>query len=124
MSSPLGSQAETALRFDRVKANRLAPIVAVLSWRFAGWAGRTPLRIDRDLVPGTACSILCPCALCAYSVSAFDSTVAFAADAFCRFFCRPINSSIRAWNRPERSARNASSGTCRTPIRSYSSKRI
>ena len=37
---------------------------------------------------------------------------------------RSISSSMRAWKRPERSARKASSGTWRTPMRSLSSKRM
>ena len=48
----------------------------------------------------------------------------YSTGAFWRLRERFISSSMRAWKRPERSARKASSGTWRTPMRSLSSKRM
>ena len=45
----------------------------------------------------------------------------YSTGAFCRFRERSMSSSMRAWNLPERSARKLSSGTCRTPMRSFNS---
>lgn len=107
--------------FNRDKANRFARNLNHSFGQFPEENCRDGLQISQNLIEharlrprqNASRHVAEPAApVRCYSTGASRSATAFcSACAFCRLRVRSINSSMRAWNRPERSARKLSSGT-------------